>query len=326
MARIAPDRLRTIRASKGLTLDALAENAKIDRKTIWRIEKNRQRTTRPRVLKQLAEALGIEPEVLVGNAPMPEGRKEVQFPTMKSQLNLRIATASRNFLTLVAKRYGVKPTQIMELAPFLFCCAAEISLQRRRERLSHFEQLLNQVEEAGEEFRHLKPSINFFPYTDEATIAERYSIERQDLFGGQIELYELGVPPTFDERENPFAVYLRALASSSGGVATFDEWDGSFSPQYRVCPQEAANVVDGDLDRAEEILNGQVALHEIPTELRAPEMSAERLAWVRERAAEFRQKTELDLAELLSPIDWKKEDALSELATLLNERGEGDSE
>ena len=52
---------------------------------------------------------------------------------------IRIATSPRNALTLVSRRYGIEPSQIVELAPFLFLWAAEASLRQRRERIAEVE-------------------------------------------------------------------------------------------------------------------------------------------------------------------------------------------
>lgn len=299
----------------------LAEIAKIDKQTICRIEKGHQRTTRQHVLKQLAAALNIEPEVLIGEGPMPELQNETELPIVKSQLNIRIGTTHRNFLNLVAIRYKVKPSQIVELAPFLFCWAAEDSLRKRKARLAEFEQVLCQCERLGEQFRHLLPSINLFPYSDDAVWAEDHSIAQRDLFGAQVELNDIGVAPKFVERENPFAEYLRGLASDLGDVATFEDWDNAgVSPYYRACPEEAAEFVGGDADRAEEILLGQVALNEMPSEFRKSGMANERAAWVRAKAAEFRQKRDRDLAELLALVDWESESPLSDLTRSLSEK------
>jgi hypothetical protein len=147
------------------------------------------------------------------------------------------------------------------------------------------------------EFEPFLPTPN---YTDseERIEAEYGSIEQRDLFGS----YTQERKPfqewyfSFDwETENPFALFLRNLAASFGNVATFKEWDGSWTPQYRVCPDEAAALVGGDHDRAEEILDGHVALSEMPKEIRKPAMTKERAEWVALRAEEYRKELADDL-------------------------------
>ena len=63
-----------------------------------------------------------------------------------------------------------------------------------------------------------------------------------------------------------------------------------------MCPEEAAQRVGGDTDRADEILRGQVALNEVPKEISSPEKAKERAEWVRKKAAEYRKKVLEDLA------------------------------
>jgi len=105
--------------------------------------------------------------------------------------------------------------------------------------------------------------------------------------------------PAFDhdfETENPFAMFLWNLVAEIGDVAKFEGWSGDGSPDYRVCREEAAQRVGGDADRTDEILRGEVALHEVPKEISSPEKTKERAEWVREKAAEYRKKLLEDLA------------------------------
>ena len=100
------------------------------------------------------------------------------------------------------------------------------------------------------------------------------------------------------ETENPFAMFLRNLATDIGRVAKFEGWSGDGSPNYRVCPEEATELVGGDHDRADEILRGLVALNEMPKEIRSPDKAKERAEWVREKAAEYRKHLADELADL----------------------------
>ena len=85
-------------------------------------------------------------------------------------------------------------------------------------------------------------------------------------------------------------MFLSKLVASFGGVATFEDWSESWTPTYRVCSEEAAELVGGDRDRADEILRGTVALNEMPKELRKRGMEKECAEWVRAKAEERRQK------------------------------------
>jgi transcriptional regulator with XRE-family HTH domain len=309
MAKIEGETLRYLRGIQGWTLERLAKVARINKQTIWRIENGDKIRTQDRVIRQIASALNVDIAVLTGEIPIPKSSKEGELRAAKSQVSLRLTNSHRNALNLVALRYGVKAARIIELAPFLFFCAAETSLQNRKERLEQFEQVLANAEKIGDAFRHL-PSINYFPLSDEAIDAERESISRRDLFGEQVELSYLGAESKFDGKCNPFAVHLHCMASQLGEKATFEEWDGQALPHYRICIEEAAALVDGAPERAEEILSGQIGLHDIPQEFRKTEQVRERTQWVQEKAQEYREQLERDFNDLLALLEEGEPDAL----------------
>jgi len=161
-----------------------------------------------------------------------------------------------------------------------------------------------QVWRKGQQIRHLSPHVTTFTHSEEAIQAERDSIARRDLFGELVESNMFDPMLSFDrESENPFAMYLRGLAAQSGDIATFEGWDGDFPPDYRVCPEEAAALVGGDHERADEILGGLVALNEMPKEIRQPGKTKERAEWVRKKAEEYLAQPELELADLDALFD-----------------------
>ena len=295
--RIDPAVLKKLLKDKGLSLADLAKRAKINKQTIWRLTADKVAKARNHTIEQIAHVLKVDSQVLTGEVSVPEGSLDSEPVTSKNKLNVRIGTAQRNGLNLVAGRYRVAPSEIVELAPYLFVWAAEESLRRRQERLSQLVQVLDQTKTLGRELRHLSPQLNIFLYADDAIAAEQSSINERDLFGSSITLDLAGVAPDFDaDDENPFAMFLRELGSSFSAVATFEGWSGS--PRYRVCPEEAAELVGGESDRADEILRGDVALNEIPKEIRKHGMEKERAEWVRAKAEEYRRVLADDLAEL----------------------------
>ena len=305
MTRVDPVVLQRLRKAKGWSQEELAGKTKfegqpkIDKQTISRLERGERPKTRSRTIRQLAHALSVDPAVLTGDGLAPDISRESSALDSRSQLNVRVGAAPRNALNLVARRYRVEPSQIVELAPFLCVWAAEESLRRRQERLSTLDLTLDETKALGHQLRHLSPQINIFSYADDAIAAEQSSINERDLFGSSIKLDLAGVSPNFDtDTENPFAMFLRELVISFGNVATFEEWSGSWSPAYRVCSEEAAELVGGDRERADEILRGAVALNEMPKEIRKHGMEKERAEWVRMKAEEYRQKLADDFAEL----------------------------
>jgi transcriptional regulator with XRE-family HTH domain len=297
MNHIEPSVLTKLLNDKGLSLADLAKRARLNKQTIWRLTAGKVAKARDHTIENIARVLNVDRRVLSGEERAPEFSSDSDAAVSKFQLNVRVSTVARNGLNLVARRYGVEPSRIVELAPFLFCWAAEASLRQRRDRVS-------EVERACENARNLEREIRHFPvpnftYSEEKIAAEHESIDRRDLFGGWLcEKADL-LDPAFRhdlETENPFAIFLRNLVAEIGGVAKFERWSGDGSPDYRVCPEDAAELVGGDSDRADEVLRGDVALNEMPKEIRSPEKAKERAEWVREKAAEYRKKLADDLA------------------------------
>jgi transcriptional regulator with XRE-family HTH domain len=303
MTKVDPVVLRRLRRARGLSQEKLAERTggpgepKIDKQTISRLERGERAKVRDRTVARLAQALSVVPADLTGDAPVSDTPRKESAPDSRSQLNVRIGTAYRNALTLVARRYRIEPSQIVELAPFLFVWAAEKSLCWRQERLSELSRKLADMKAVAYELRHLSPQINITTYVDDAVADEQSSINGRDLFGLSIKLNLAGIGPDFDsDTENPFADFLRELVRSFSNVATFGGWSASSSPAYRVCFEEAAELVGGERERADEILTGAIALNEMPKELRKHGMTRERAEWVRMKAEEYHQKLANDLA------------------------------
>ena len=209
----------------------LAKRARMNKQTIWRLKAGKVTKARDRTIEEIARVLKVDRRVLTGEMRAPDSEPVAS----KNQLNVRVGTAQRNALNLVARRYRVEPSEIIELGPFLFVWAAEESLRRRQERLSKLDQLLDETKTLGRQLRHLSPQLNIFSYADDAVAAEQSSISERDLFGSSIKLDLAGMPPDFDaDNENPFAMFLRELGNSFGDVAAFEEWAGSWSPIPRV--------------------------------------------------------------------------------------------
>lgn len=309
MKKVDPNVLKQLRKAKGWSQEELAEKTRlkdlprIDKQTISRLERGDRAATRSRTIEQLARALNVDSAVLTGEAPAPDMPRERSSLDSRSQLNVRAGTGPRNALTLASRRYGVDPSQIVELAPFLFVWAAEESLRQRREHIAEVERACEAAQNTEREIRHL-PLPNF-TYSEEKIAAEYESINHRDLFGASIEEEDFLDPYfRFDEgTENPFAVFLRKLAAPLGDVATFEEWSGSWTPAYRVCPDEAAELVGGDRERADEILRGLVALNEMPKEIRQLDKTKERAEWVHAKAEEYRRQRECDFADLDALFD-----------------------
>jgi transcriptional regulator with XRE-family HTH domain len=283
MSHILPDVLKRLRAVKGWSLDQLAEKAKINRQTLHRLEKAEHGNSRESTIRKLARVFGVGQAVLTGEEKLPDAPDNAP-PFLMSKLTFPISTSTLNALFLVGQRYHVPQSDIVELAPFLFCWAAEASLRRRRD-------LLQQAEAARDNARELEAKMRHLIDSDSEDFknkigAERQSIEDGDLFGMSHDYYLTAN----DWTDNPFALFLYGLTADMGEEDTFEGY-GSFDyPTYRICADVAVQFTDGDTDLADHILRGHMEMNQMPKEIREPVNFKRRAEWIRERVQEFRNE------------------------------------
>jgi transcriptional regulator with XRE-family HTH domain len=287
MSKIDKDRLRRLREVRGLSQAALAQKSKVHKQTISRIESGAQgKTRRSLTADRLARGLNVEPGVLTGELPVPD----FGVPPPKSRSKISLSVQTDNFLYLVSERYFVKPWQVLELAPLLFCWAAEMSLRARRERLRELKNACEAARALEKEMRHL-PDPNFTS-SEEKIAAESSSIGAHDIFGttfGDDAFADGPFYPPSDDTDNPFAMFLAKLADDIGYMATFEGFSPIDYPIYQVCRDEALNLAGGDEELAEKIVAGNaVVLNEMPKELQDTFLKTEeRTAWVRAKVDEY---------------------------------------
>lgn len=284
--KINGERIRAFRIKAGLEQKALAGKIGVDAGTVSRWERGAIDRVRSDVFGRLCPVLDATEDDLCGEEPLPEKRQEVQ----KGQMNLNIDPACRNALSLVALRYRLTRQRIVEAAPLLFFIAAEQCLQQRRERL-------RKLREAADRIIDATPSHLPSPYIRlEEAEAEECSIEARDLFG-KIVAKTVGEPypyPGWDPgRDNPFAAFLSAALAGVDRSAEPVSWWGHslLRPAYTICAGEAANLVGGDAEAADAILQGRAELHEMPPDVRKAS-PAERAQWA--RSERERNKSLLD--------------------------------
>ena len=129
-----PERVRKLRDRLSLSQEGLAKRAdNLNKQTIYRLEKRRS-PVRKGTLGRLAQALGVDPEVLTGEKPIPSDASQPSASEDEAsyQLNVRVDAAVRNAFELVARRYKISVPKIAQLAPLLFVIIAEQSLKHRR--------------------------------------------------------------------------------------------------------------------------------------------------------------------------------------------------
>jgi len=267
---IDAERLKQLRTLRGLTQEELAQRGGVNKQTVYRHEKGA--VGRPRTHDQLAQALGVDPEVLTGEKPIPS---EVSQPSATEevasyQLNVRVDAAVRNAFELAARRYGVSVTKIAALAPLLFVILAEESLRQRR----------NNVEECRTKYDKYLEAKSLIPYhipvyeLNDEIGEEEHSIATNDVFGRTLS----DTATDNWDRDNPFATYLKELTAGRENIIDIGAV-GPKSTNYRVCRLEAV-VLAGD-EFAESLLNGEVPIRRMMREVGSGAVT-ERIEWMRQ--------------------------------------------
>jgi transcriptional regulator with XRE-family HTH domain len=284
MPKVVPFVLKQLRKTRGWTQEELANRAKLDKQTICRLEaeSSGQAETRQRTVDGLANALKADPSVITGKTPLAETQDDEGPLTQMSRLNFRVSTQARNALYLISERYNVSQSNIVELAPYLFCWAAEASLRQRKERVARAESALQAMRDADSAIDHLETSD--FSEIQRKIEAEKDSIKFHDIWGKGTEFAAHSTDWAFD---NPFAVFLESLANDIEGDTTFDEYAMGGFPFYRVCPEDALDLVGGDAELADAILDGRIVLHQMPKELCEPVKTKERVEWARAKLEDY---------------------------------------
>ena len=314
---IDPERLKQIRNARGLTQDELARKARLNKQTVYRLEKA-PKPIRKGNLSRLAGALDVAPEVLTGEEPLPDGIDQPRARAMEGeyQLNVRVNGQIRNAFALAALHYKVPVRKIVELAPLLFVLAAEASLKRRRENLAELEVALDRTSDQWLRVSHFPASAAELKRQREVMEAERRSIAARDLFaewefGHELEhwddLYEHD-----SAKENPLALYVKELAEDCDEVGIEGLGWSSDSVDYSVCWREALDWAGGDKWLAAAVQCGYVPIHEVfrninvPDDLLRGEWTAEgrELRLERVRSMADRRKEEIDSRTGLGRSEW----------------------
>lgn len=291
--KIDPDCLRKLRQQKGLSRPQLAERAKITARTIQRLENEPQRTQKSQehTLNGLAKALSVEPDVLIGELPLPESDEMLADNPERVQIGAQIAPKTRLAYDLTKRRYGVSVTEVINIAPLLFALLAEGSLAWRREKLQATYEAIDHLRQIESKFEH--GIVDGLIWTEEGLEAEAHSIDENDLFGK--ELYDFSGDMPFDpSTNNPFVSYLRKLADDLAipDVVSVEPDDLSFGsplkfPDYDVCLKELDS--DEDIVRLC-LIAGRVRLSDMPEELMAEDAQEERKKWLEDNLMDIYKK------------------------------------
>jgi transcriptional regulator with XRE-family HTH domain len=273
-----------------MTVDELAQAAKVGRATITRIENGKTGSSNAETVKRLASALKCRPEDLFTPPADDKGQSNA---VEREPVDFEMSSAAQNAVHLVAMRYGESPDTILELAPLLFDLFAKESLQERRRRLSELESHRAAIAGLRSSFPHIGERIVNDWDAEDIERLEEASIQKNDLRASYI--MELGaadhgfVPSDYDEDSmNPFVTYLQErLLMVSGGENTpsIDFLSPWGSALYDVGIKEALQITGGDEDLAGCIIMGQIPLTQMPKGLRGADAHEARLEWMREQKA-----------------------------------------
>lgn len=299
--RINPDRFAALLDRCGLSQKELAAIIGTDVGTVSRWKTGKIRTVRSDKLTRLCEVLRTTPTELCADGPLPEAAAAGDAAP-RGQVTMMLDTACRNALALIARRYGVTRQQIVEIAPLLFAIMAEQSLAERRDRLKGFHDAQDKCFDAAPP--HLGRLLRGrSDEGDDAKVleAEQLSIEQRDLFAARVSGRYAN-----EDASNPFAAFLsERLAETKPEIKAGVTWDEGDAPRYCVGTEELKDLLGKDGDALKLIMSGEVALAEMPGDIRRAKPEA-RASWVKEVVA-------LKMREGLAALeDFSKEHAARE--------------
>lgn len=287
MPKVDPARVKELMNRRGLALKQLVRPG-LSLRTIARCRTG-DGSVRPRAIEALAKALGVEPGVLTGDLPMPFHQAGPDQPAsdLWVRLSADIFPWIRNAYSLVARRYRVPYTRIVELAPLLFTLVAERSLRERREAKIAVEEATGRLRSLGGRLPHL-PVLATCPHNaqDWALGAEENSIAAKDIFASQVDSdpdladYVIG-----EDGDNPFVATLKRMAEEISEPVEINTVDESWVSYDDLCRSDALALAGNEDDLAAALLSGHILIKDIPRELFADDRTEERIAWLRERHA-----------------------------------------
>ena len=298
---ILPERVRTLREAKGWSKQELANRTQRQRddeghllgvtlKTIQRIESGEGRKAQPRKVVGLAKALSVDPNVLTGEAPMPDQTAR-QDAGPSVQVNALIRPRYRLAYALASRRYGVPASALIEMAPLMFTLLAEQSLRRRRERVERMEEIARELSDHHDAAGRLPYGVGAIDVKN-ITEAERRSIGAADVFG-KIVPDVVAIDDRDPDATNPFADYLRGLSEEIARPDVVEVKEGTLYasapdgfPGYELCSADLDKIVD-DSDRARYALTeGHASLGKMPKELLADDATQDRIVWLEQQVSD----------------------------------------
>ena len=305
--QIDPNRVKSLRESKGWSRALLAERSNISQRQITRIEGSAAEAAgrvRERTVTELAKALGVEPGVLTGEVPLPTpGRSRHDERGVSRQVSARLQPEASLACALVERRYGVSRTTLFNAAPLMFALLAEGSFVWRRKKLKEVGEAADRLCDLG--VGHLAFAQYAFR-AQEGAGGEEESIQKRDLFGEMVseEAFDMGYDRSVN---NPLADYLRHLAAQIGDSKIIEiseeiQWTGPLEhfPKFSVCDEDFEKFTGGNLLFRLAAELGFLQIDHVPDHLLAEDALDERLEWLDQQFKEHVPKERLEeMKELL---------------------------
>ncbi len=217
---------------RGLTQQGLADKIHCQKDTVSRWERGKSRRVRAHLREPLCRALGVEWDTLT--RPPSEGTPWLLGLT---RIQRYVSRHVEPALLLVARRYGITSTDVLDLAPLLFVIVAELSLLERQRRLDEIYALHEQIgDSVSENQGHLGRALRYTElFADETLESEKQSLQKRDIFGHLIEYDPWSLTPT-DDDDGPFVHFVRGLAEGlpPDAVTEIQSYGGDMIRSYRV--------------------------------------------------------------------------------------------
>lgn len=289
--KIDPKRLKALRQAKGLSRAGLAKMSKVSAKQIQRLESIDEASGAPRdwTVDRLTKALGIKPEVLSGDEPLPASESPLIPPSVRVTQRLRFGV--RLAYDLVEQRYGVKATAIVNAAPLFFVLLAEGSLAWRRNELARIKEALEHVMNMAEGSNRKRFAFGGAGLALDHGGYEETAIEERNLFGDPYPNDDLVMDADYSKTTSPFSEYLQKLSEEldvpgleiESGFASMIGLGGM--PDYSVCKDELERIAPTNRAAALILEAGDVRISNIPEHLRSHDAAPQREEWLTGKAS-----------------------------------------
>ena len=262
MDMINPKALRAVRKRREMTQEDLASALKCSKDTVSRWERGTPTRVRLRYRKALCDTLRVNWEKLTTLPEQPEGSL-YRFLMAKMPISKRFRTS----VLLAAKRYGVPPHYVLDLAPLLFVIVAERSLLARRRQLNAIHAVFDDAEQKlRDNCGHLGEIITARSIGAENQLdEEKKSLKNSDVFGRDI-AYEIWN----EGDEGPFVHFVRELMKGlpEGAISDIDTFDGDMIDDYTIADDTLADCLglQNELERESSLIDyvrcGMIDLNE----------------------------------------------------------------